>query len=341
MPCSDRSGEKPFLCLLINDPAKSGVAPAISAARGTITLLDLIERILREAESDSTERTVGVGGRPNILGQVELDASLMDGRTRRTGSVAALQGFLHPITVARQVMERLPHEFLVGEGAARFAREIGAETGVLLTAESEAEWRTWLDQNLRGEPGAEHSAPARHGSLQSTSRSVDEEKFSSGGVAEAPLADLVWRSAVPGRHLDTAIALASDGRDVASGTSTSGWAFSYPGRLGDSSLIGCGHYADSRYGAAACTHTGEMTIRAGTARAIVLGIKAGMTPEEACREAIADLRQLREGFLSDVVVYALDRDGNHFAASTGVTAGYFHWRSGMASPERRFATVVE
>jgi L-asparaginase / beta-aspartyl-peptidase len=332
--------------LLINSPARAGVSPAIAATRrctppyaipssappdGTrhpTPLLDLLEMILREAESDRAERTVGLGGRPNILGQVELDASLMDGRTRRTGSVAALQGFLHPISVARQVIERLPHEILAAAGAARFAREIGAEESDLLTPESEKEWRAWLEQNLP-DADRERSGDSRSGGADLATR-----------LAGSPLSDLVWRGAIPGRHLDTAIALAGDGRDVASGTSTSGWAFSYPGRLGDSAMIGCGHYADSRYGAAACTHTGEMTIRAGTARSIVLGLKAGMSPEAACRDAVSDLRELVGGFLSDVVVYALDPRGNHFAASTGAEAGYFWWRDGMEKAEERTATVL-
>ena len=65
--------------------------------------------------------------------------------------------------------------------------------------------------------------------------------------------------------------------DIASGVSTSGWAWKYPGRIGDSPIIGAGNYADNRYGACACTGMGEMAIRAGTARSLVLYLKTDMT----------------------------------------------------------------
>src|SRR5207237_1169552 len=77
--------------------------------------------------------------------------------------------------------------------------------------------------------------------------------------------------------------------------STSGWAWKYPGRLGDTPIIGAGSYADTRHGAAACTHTGEMTIRAGTARAIVLYLKLGYALEEAVAAALDDLKALKAG----------------------------------------------
>jgi L-asparaginase / beta-aspartyl-peptidase len=292
--------------LLTNSAARAGVPAGHAALLRGAPLLDVLEIALREAESDREERSLGLGGRPNFLGQVELDASLMDGATRRTGSVGALQGFLHPVSVARQVLERLPHEILVGEGAALFGREIGAETGNLLTPESEAEWREWL---------------RREGSIE-------------------PASARVWRTVSFGSQRDTAIVLASDGTHLASGTSTCGWPFKYPGRLGDSALIGSGHYADSRAGAAACTHTGEMAIRAGTARAVVLALQRGRSAEEACQEAIEDVRQLRTGLLSDLIVHALDRAGNCCVRSTGIEGGYWWWSRGMNAPEERAAIVM-
>ena len=82
--------------------------------------LDAIEAGIRLIEADPSVRTVGRGGWPNLLGEMELDACMMDGSTLRSGAVGALQGFLHPVSVAREIIRRLPHEFLVGDGAARF-----------------------------------------------------------------------------------------------------------------------------------------------------------------------------------------------------------------------------
>ncbi len=298
--------------LLANSCARNGVTIGVDALRRRAPLLDVLEATLREAESDLTERSVGLGGWPNALGSVELDASLMHGRTRLSGSVAALQGYLHPVSVARAVMERLPHVFLAGEGAARFAREIGAEAADLLTPESVSEWQEWIAQN----------------------------GYQAADLENAPLADLVWRSADRIAVKDTAIALASDGLDLASGTTTCGWGFKYPGRLGDSAIVGAGHYADSRAGAAACTHTGEMTIRAVTARAVVLRLQQGATAEEACREAVDDLKKLEGGFLAGVTVYAVDARGTHFAASTGVKGEYFWWTPDLSRPEPRESIVL-
>jgi len=96
----------------------------------------VVERNIRPVEHDPTVRSVGAGGWPNLVVQLELDASIMDGVTLETGAVGVPQGYLYPISIARQVMERLPHVFLVGEGAARFAAEIGAEQGETLTEEA-------------------------------------------------------------------------------------------------------------------------------------------------------------------------------------------------------------
>ena len=99
--------------------------------------------------------------------------------------------------------------------------------------------------------------------------------------------------------------------NICSGTSTSGWGWKYPGRLGDSPIIGAGSYADTRYGAAACTGAGEMTIRCCTARSIVLYMKAGASVGDAVLEAAEDMRALKGGLISRVTIHAIDRKGNH------------------------------
>src|SRR5436189_6444981 len=117
-----------------------GLATGIAVLRKGGSALDAVEACARVIEADPTDASVGRGGRPNVLGVVELDASIMDGTTHRTGAVAALTGYLHPISVARAVMERTPHVFLVGNGAARFAREIGANRAENLTASTRKLW---------------------------------------------------------------------------------------------------------------------------------------------------------------------------------------------------------
>ena len=300
------------MILVANNEGWPGVSRAVQALEAGERAMDAIEAGIRLVEADERVRTVGRGGWPNIVGDIELDAAIMDGDTRRTGAVGALTGFAHPISVARAVLERLPHELLVGDGAARFAGDIGAQRGENLTGDSAAAWRRWVDENVPSElrrrwPDVALEAHCR--------RAVDPE-----------------------RGRDTTVFLALDAnRSIASGVSTSGWAWKHPGRLGDSPVIGAGSFADSRYGAAACTGAGEMTIRCATARSVVLYMKMGMGVVEAVNEAAGDLASLDGGLVSRVTVHAIDTAGAYSVAAVNTEAPLHHWlwRDGDAAPSQR------
>ncbi|MBT6910312.1 MAG: asparaginase, partial [Rhodospirillaceae bacterium] len=99
--------------LVTNSEGTPGVGRTAEMLAAGAGGLDAIEAGIRLVEADTSIRTVGRGGWPNLLGEVELDAAMIDGNTFRSGAVGALKGFLHPITIARQVLEQLPHEMLV------------------------------------------------------------------------------------------------------------------------------------------------------------------------------------------------------------------------------------
>jgi beta-aspartyl-peptidase (threonine type) len=270
--------------------------------------LDAVEVATRLVEDNPDDHTVGYSGYPNLLGEVELDASIMDGATRRAGAVGALRGFRPAITLARRVMEELPHVLIAGEGAARFARECGMQPDDLLTEEARGVWQAGLDKLLDGDP-----LPER-------------------------LAELARLAADPEHAAGTVNILALDSADhIASAVSTSGWAWKYPGRLGDSPVIGAGNYADDRYGAAACTGKGELSIRASTARGIVAALRGGVDVEAACAAAIAELAELGDLDPREIVmsVVALDRLGNPAAASTSTGAQYAVRTDGLEAAELR------
>lgn len=275
------------------------------------TALDAVEACARIVEADPSDRSVGLGGLPNVLGEVELDASILDGTTHAAGSVSALTGYLHPITVARAVMERLPHVMLVGAGATRFAREIGAEPAELLTPETRALWV----ERLR------------------------EAKQTPASIARAErLAPVVRELTREERGTVNFLALDSRG-DIASAVSTSGWGYKYPGRIGDSPVIGAGHYCDTRYGAAACTGFGELALRNVTAKTAVDRLAAGLRAAAVAEGAIADANAL-ESHGSRLNIVVLAADGAHAAATTRTGVQYAYQTVGMTRPGIRARTVV-
>lgn len=105
--------------------------------------LDAVENGVKVVEADPNERSVGYGGRPDRDGHVTLDACIMD-ENANIGSVACLEHIIHPISVARAVMDKTPHVMLVGKGALEFALSQGFKEENLLTPESEKEWKEWL-----------------------------------------------------------------------------------------------------------------------------------------------------------------------------------------------------
>ena len=196
------------------------------------------------------------------------------------------------VSVARLVMEKTPHTLLVGEGATRFALDQGLARTNLLTPEAEKAWRDWL-KTARYQPVAntENQLPAPPGSE---------------------------------RNHDT-IGILARGRDgrMAAACTTSGMAFKMRGRVGDSPQAGCGLFIEKGVGAAASTGVGEEVTRiAGTAR-VVASMRAGLSPQAACEEAVKHIAQLRGNAIKGLQVgfLALGQDGRvgAFALLPGFT----------------------
>lgn len=270
--------------------------------------LDAVVTTIREVEANPEDHSVGYSGLPNLLGEVELDASIMDGRGLRAGSVGALHDHQDAIELARRVMDELPHVLIVDHGADRFADEQGLERNNLLTPEAKAIWLERADPTL--------------------ARSRYYERMSE--LVKATTSDPQFPEPPHG----TVNVIAKDRRgNIACGVSTSGWAWKYPGRLGDSPIIGAGNYADNRYGAAACTGRGEMAQRCLTAHSVVTFMRFGMTLTEALTTAAEDLRALDDPFASEMNIIAIDRDGIHGGASTAAEKTYVFQTAGMTRLE--------
>ena len=277
------------MIILASQNGEVGIHQAMAVLKAGGSVLDALEAGIRPVEDNLADHWVGRSGMPSILGEVELDASIMDGRDLTAGAVGCVKGYPNPISIARKVMEVLPHVLLVGEGAERFAAEMGFQQAELMTDDIRAMWRKDL------------------GTIVCDPDTIDPSQ----------LVELVQQFSNPRRTRGTVNFIARDDQgNLATGVSTSGYYGKYPGRLGDSPVIGAGNYADSRYGAAACTGMGEMSIRMSTARSLVLYLKMGYSLEAAGVQAMQDLRDLGGRFISEMNIIAMDRDGTPAAFSS-------------------------
>lgn len=293
-----------------------GIRAAMEVLRKGGTAVDAVEEGVRYVESNPEDNTVGYGGLPNLLGEVELDASIMDGKTLAAGTVGAVKGYEHVISLARKVMEELPHVTIVGAGAEMFANELGFEKKDLLTDASKKVWQA----------GLAGKAPVSY---------IERGEYMDSLRKYAHL------TADPEKHLGTTNFIAYDKYgQLATGVSTSGWAWKYPGRLGDSPIIGAGNYADSRYGAAACTGRGEMAMRLCSSRSMVLYMEMGMTLEQAATKAMKDLAGIEDKYWGRVSCVVMDGKGNHGAFTVGGPSQYVLMTDDMDEPATLDRTLV-
>lgn len=263
--------------------------PASRDTKNPNAALDAVEQAIRQAEADTAVRSVGRGGYPDRLGRVTLDACIMNDRFE-CGAVAALEGIVHAVTVARNVMERTEHVLLAGEGALQFAQSLGMPQENLMVAET---LRLFEERLARVSSG--DGLPADAG-LQPT-----------GATLAGPNTE----------DHDTIVTLGLDaaGR-LAGACSTSGLMGRMHGRVGDSPIIGAGLFVDGLVGAAGATGHGELALRVSASALVVQRMQAGATPETACRDII-DLVKRRLNPLPDqqLALLALARDGTVGAAS--------------------------
>ncbi len=305
------------MLIVASENAGVGIGEAMESLRAGRSVLDAVEVGIRCVEDNPHDHTVGYGGFPNLLGRVELDAALMDGRTLEAGAVAALPGYPHPISVARKVLENLPHVLLVGPGAARFAREMGFAPAELLTEEVVHE--VW-EQRMQ--------MPMSEENLRALAERPDLWRCVSEAISRQ-------------RTHGTVNMIARDNQgNLAVGTSTAGWPMRYPGRVGDSPIVGAGLYADNRYGAAACTGTGEMAIRAGTAHSVVFYLRVGRPLAEAGRQAMADLNDLGGDYIDEMNLVAVDAEGRHAGFSSEPGRTYIYMTDDRPGPEEVQRLVV-
>jgi len=283
--------------------------------------LDAVVAAVNVVEDDPNDSSVGYGGLPNEEGVVELDSSLMHGPTRRAGAVGALREIKNPSKVAKAAMERTDHVMLVGEGALRFAVAHGFERQSLLTERSRLAWLRWKetmsDRDNWG-PGLDSPEWKEETMRLLPPHLSDQEREE----WAAWIREVILH---PPTGTINCLAVNEKG-DISGVTTTSGLAWKIAGRVGDSPIIGAGVYVDNDVGAAGSTGRGEENIKVCGAHTIVEMMRKGMSPTEACLEALQrvarnynnDKTRLRRFHL---LFYALNKDGVHGGASLWGASG--------------------
>jgi beta-aspartyl-peptidase (threonine type) len=222
--------------------------------------LDAVETAIRLLE-DSPVFNAGRGAVFTRDRTIELDASIMSGESRAAGAVASVSRIKNPISAARAVMEKSRHVLLMGNGAEKFAEEIGLTLVEPKYFETPSRLRE-LEERLRREREAKTDAK-------------------SGAATTPDQGD---------RHLGTVGAVALDAQgNLAAGTSTGGLTGKRSGRIGDSPIVGAGTYADNRTCAVSATGDGEYFIRTACARTIAALVEyKSLSIEDASRAVLFD-----------------------------------------------------
>ena len=232
--------------------------------------LDAVEAAIVVMEDDDTF-DAGHGSFLTSDGRVQLDAMLMDGATLRAGGVGCIEHVRNAIRVARKVLDESPHCYLVGQGAERFAQE----HGIQLCANADMVIDREVERLKYAQEQARAGAPA--------------EFFAEHDTVGAAALDAYG--------------------NLAAGTSTGGTINKTPGRVGDSSLIGCGCYADNESGAVSTTGWGEPMMKLVLGKWAVDRIAAGCDPQSAAREAIQYLERRLQGHGGLILLDARGRSG--------------------------------
>ncbi len=285
--------------------------------------LDAAVRVVMGPENDAKDDSVGLGGLPNEEGIVELDSCCMHGPTRRAGAVGAVRNIKNVSLAAKAVMEHTGHVMLVGEGAERFAVDMGLPRENLLTDRSRKIWLLWKETNSdrdwwgpgmadpHWKPPASESRPQAN-LWQERIRQLQQRAADLGIEPEYQLA-AVRRVIFPPTGTIHCSALNEKG-DMSGITTTSGLAFKLPGRVGDSPIIGAGCYTDQDVGSAGATGAGEENIKIAGAHTIVENMRHGMTPQEAGMDALKRIVRNYNGDMTklhymDMTFYILRKDG--------------------------------
>lgn len=276
--------------------------------------LEAVEAAVRALEDNPTFNA-GTGSTLTAEGKIEMDAGMMEGHTLNVGAVAGVEYIKNPISLAHKVLES-PHMLLVGRGAEDFAGENGIALCTLDDLMTERQYNHWkaAQETKAGErerEAREADKVSETGKVAGEPRYLRREVWSlpgndqraktSGAASQSPEAKQEEQE-----HGTVGAAALDMSGNLAAATSTGGIFNKYPGRVGDSPLVGCGFYADE-YAAVSCTGYGEDFIRLMIAKRAADFVARGDSASVAAEAAIGVLGAKAEGLGGLILV---DRRGN-------------------------------
>ncbi|WP_446743978.1 isoaspartyl peptidase/L-asparaginase [Silvibacterium acidisoli] len=332
--------------------------------------LDAAHHICLGRENDPRDHSVGLGGLPNEDGIVELDSCCMHGPSRRAGSVGGVRNIRNVCQLARKVYEHTSHVMMVGEGAEKFAVDLGFQRENLLTEDARKMWMLWKESNSQMDwwgPGmADPAWKDPYAGKPAPKPTIDLHGLSSltplnpGAVPRHPGEG--WQPIIAART-QKLLAMAADLQiapelrlaaveqilwpttgtihvsalntkgEISGATTTSGLAWKLSGRLGDSPIIGAGCYTDQDVGSAGATGSGEENIKVAGAHTIVELMRQGYTPKEAGLETLRRIVRNYDGDMNRIRYLDMEY---YIVRRDGTYAGVSLWTTGPTGRPRQF-----
>jgi len=264
--------------------------------------LDAVETAVKVME-DMDVFNAGLGSSLTIEKKIEMEASIMDGKTLRAGATSLLSDIKNPVHLARLIMENTDHVYIVGEGAEKLAQLFKLERRNAATQSRLESWNKL------------------------------KEQFKKGKLEYLPKIYKLVKEHPSLFQLDTvgAVALDKDG-NVAAATSTGGVTLKFPGRIGDTPLIGCGTYADNEAGACSATGIGEIAVRLVLSKSVCDQMREGSSAQKAVEKAITTVNRRIRDTLNHMGLIAVDKKGDVGVAHNSPNICHAYMRAGMDAP---------